>query len=534
MYDLLLTNGRIIDGSGAKSYIGSIAIKDNKIVKVSPVIEEESLTTVNVEGSCVSPGFIDAHTHDDLAILEDGSHAPKLFQGVTTAVLGNCGHGCAPVGNDLDALRNYSEPVLGRFTGKWDWKSFDDYIERLIKAPKTVNTVSQVAHGAVRSAVMGFDGRSATKKEIDLMVGIVSEAMEAGAVGLSLGLMYAPGSYADKEELVALGKVVGKFGGVLNCHLRSEGNSLIESMDEFFTIGEEAEVSLHISHLKSVGLSNFGKLPSIIEKLDRKRSEGVDITCDVYPYPAGSTTIVSLIPLWAIEGGTQQLLRRLQNPALRKQIKFELKKPWGQMENNLLGIGYERIRVCGLRNISNLIYEGMSLSQIAERKNEPLDECLLQLIEEEEGKASIILFQMAEEDVQEALSWKWSMIGSDGLPLDSKIIHPRHYGTFPRVLGHYSRDKDLFSLEEGVRKMTSLPSERFNLKKRGRIQTGYVSDLVVFSSNNIKDLATFEKPRVYPEGIKFVYINGEQVVEIGKTTGKYPGKHLLNSLLDRP
>ncbi|MET3507355.1 N-acyl-D-amino-acid deacylase family protein [Halalkalibacter oceani] len=528
MHDLLLTNGRIIDGSGKPSYSGAVAIKNNKIIKVSPSIEEESLVTIDVEGASISPGFIDAHTHDDLAILQDSDHLPKLFQGVTTTVLGNCGHGCAPVGEDLELLRNYSEPVLGKFRGNWDWKSFEEYVERLTKASKTVNTVCQIAHGAVRSAVMGFNRRVATKEEIGLMEQLVVQAMEAGAVGLSLGLMYAPGSYADKEELVALAKVVGKYGGILNCHLRSEGNSLNESMDEFFDIGKEAEVSLHISHLKSVGLKNFGKIPTIIEKLEKKRSTGVDITCDVYPYPAGSTTIMSLVPLWALEGGTQQFLCRLQDVEFREQIKMDFKKPWGQMENNLLGIGYERIRVCGLQSNSNLVFEGMSLSQIAEERNDPLDECLLQLIEEEEGKASIILFQMSEEDVQEALRWKWSMIGSDGLPLDSKIIHPRHYGTFPRVLSHYSREKKLFSLEEGIRKMTSLPAERFNLSKRGYIREGYFSDLVVFTQNEIRDLATFEKPRLFPKGIKFVYVNGEEVVKTGKVTGKYPGNHLLS------
>lgn len=529
MYDLLLSGGRIIDGSGSPAYEGSVAVKDGRIVAVGSVGTKESVETVDVKGACISAGFIDAHAHDDLAVLNHPDHAPKLLQGVTTVALGNCGYGCAPVGGDYDAVRKYSEPVIGRFAGRWDWKCFDEYVERLVHMPTTVNTVAQIPHGMVRAAVMGFEARAATNEEIEAMTTLVDEAMSAGAIGLSFGLMYAPGCYADQVELIALAREVARHGGILTCHLRSEGGALREAMEEFFYLGRVTGVSLHVSHLKSISRPNHGRIPAILTWLDELRARGEDITCDVYPYPASSTIITSLMPQWSLNGGLQAMLRRLKDSVVRERIKADFTKPWGRVENRLLGTGYARIHVCGLQHPSNTMFEGKSLKQIAEIKGIVPDECLLQLMEEEEGQANIILFQMAESDVQAALGWSWAMIGSDGLPLDSDFIHPRHYGTFPRILGHYVREQRLFSLEEAVRKMTALPAQRFHLPHRGRILPGFIADLVVFSPTVIQDKATFESPRQFPEGIGLVVVNGKIAARSGKLTGNRPGQHLFQS-----
>lgn len=528
MYDVLLTGGQIVDGSGSPGYTGDVAVKDGRIAAVGSVVSGEAAVKLDAAGMCISPGFIDAHTHDDLAVLADPHHAPKLLQGVTTAVLGNCGHGCAPVGLDPEAFRQYSEPVLGRFAGRWDWRRFDDYVERLTAATKTVNTVVQIPHGAVRAAVMGFAARTATPQEIEAMAAIVDEAMQTGAAGLSMGLMYAPGCYADENELIALGRAVARHGGLMNCHLRSEGDALLESMEEFFNVCRRSGASIHVSHLKAISLPNHGRIPAILEWLDDLRRQGEMITCDVYPYPAGSTTILSLLPPWAVEGGVQRIMQRLRDKAVRDRIKSSFAVKWDGMENHLLGTGYERILACGLQQQNNQRFEGKPLSEIARLRGESPEECLLNLIEEEEGRASIILFQMSEEDVQAALNWPWAMIGSDGLPLDSPILHPRHYGTFPRVLGHYVRNKGLMTLEAAIRKMTSLPAAKFRLERRGRLLEGYHADLVMFSPSAITDTATFEQPRNFPQGIGMVMVNGEIVVRSGDLSDSYPGKHLCS------
>jgi N-acyl-D-aspartate/D-glutamate deacylase len=525
MFDILLVNGRIIDGSGKPAFRGNVAVKDGVIAAVGPDVQGDSAQTLDVQGAYVAPGLIDAHTHDDLAVLRDPAHEPKLRQGVTTAVLGNCGHGCAPLGADAATQLRYSEPVLGKYTGRINWKTFDEYMNTLVRSPKSLNTVAQIPHGAVHAAVMGFEARPATAREIEVMVGIVETAMQAGAVGMSFGLMYAPGCYAAEDELIAVAGAVARHGGVLNCHLRNEGNELMAAIDEFLHVARSGGAPAHISHLKIIGKANHGKIGRIVDKLEELRAKGEDITCDVYPYPAGSTTITSLIPHWAVEGGVYALLERLRDASQREKIKDDLKKPWGAMENHVLGTGYDNIFVCGLSRLTNVGYEGKSLQEIAGLMGLEPDEALLTLIEEEEGKPSIILFQMSEDDVREVLRLPWSMIGSDGLPLDSPILHPRHYGTFPRLLGHYAREVGLFSVEEAVRKMTTLPARRFNLANRGLVAEGYAADLIVFSEA-VSDRATFSEPRQYPLGIEHVIVNGAFVVRAEQFLNRYPGAHL--------
>lgn len=524
MIDVLIRNAAPVDkGSGE---LVNIAIVDDKIVAIGQRPNLRSQTTIEANGKTVSPGFIDTHTHDDLVILECPQHQPKLLQGVTSIVIGNCGHGCAPTGAHVSQLREYSEPVLGEFPGHLSWSTFSEYLQVLKNSRVAVNVAGLLPHGALRASILGFEPRRATEAEIDRMVGSVREAMQGGAVGLSLGLMYAPGCFAERQELVAIAREVGRYGGILTCHMRNEGARLLQSIAETVSIGQEAETPIHISHLKSIGTPNHGQMGRAVEELNTLRERGVDVTCDVYPYSAGSTTVTSLMPLWALEGGTGRLLGRIRNPSERDKIKESLSVPWGEMENHLLGTGYERAFICGLRHPRNQKYEGKNLSEIAQQENLDADECLLRIIDEEEGRATILMFQMADADVEEAIKWPWSMIGSDGLPLRSGNLHPRHFGTFPRVLSTYVREKRTLSLQEALRKMTDLPAERFGLRDRGRIEEGAIADLILFAPGTVKDLATYEQPRTYPEGIELVMVAGKIVAQSGAATGELPGSVL--------
>ncbi|WP_181410195.1 amidohydrolase family protein [Paenibacillus sp. tmac-D7] len=526
MYDYKFINARIVDGTGNPWFRGEIGVKDGKIVSVSKNLEGESLHVIDAEHQIVCPGFIDVHTHDDLAVISNPDHEPKLFQGVTSEVLANCGFGCAPV-NKLTRkqLLQYISPVLGTYSREWGWKSFKEYVSVLSERSTSMNLVSQVAHGAVRIAVMGFESRPATSQEIEEMKALVEEAMQAGAIGLSLGLLYAPGCYADRAELIALSKVAARYGGILNCHMRAEGDSLLESMNEVFDIAEAAEIPLHISHLKLIGVNNWGKIHHALEMIESKKAQGLDVTCDIYTYTAGSSTLMSVLPSWVSEGGVEKALMRLSDPKQRAKIKNDMGRSVKGWDNFVEMLGWDRVVVSAVNGEANTnkAIEGMNFLEIAEhRKQEPV-ECLMDLLLEEQGCVTMILHQMSEEDVKAVLRSDYSMIGSDGLPLSSEKIHPRHFGTFPRLLSKYVRDEKVMPLQQAIRKMTSFSAQRFGFKRRGIVQEGYFADLVVFNEQEIRDRATFEKPRQYPDGIKYVMVNGRLVARHNHKTAERPG-----------
>ncbi|WP_132876681.1 N-acyl-D-amino-acid deacylase family protein [Tamaricihabitans halophyticus] len=519
----LLRGGEIIDGTGTLRRKADVLVEAGRIAQIGTITDSVDARIMDVAGAVLLPGFIDVHAHDDLALLRAGGVDPKVLQGVTVDVIGNCGHGCAPLGADRQLHESYSGPILGDFPETMPWRSFPEYLDVLASTPLRTNAVALVPHGALRAAIAGYARRALSAPEVDQAARLLTESMERGAAGLSLGLMYAPGDVAEQAELVALARAVAANDGILAAHIRSEGDDIVASLDELLDIARLTGVRTQLSHLKVVSPRNRGRMPEVLELLDAARAEGIDITADVYPYPAGSTTVSALFPNWTLADGVPGLLTELADSKRRATIIDELRQPWQHRENNLRSLGAERIRLAGFQQPENQRYEGWLLSDVAaERDADPI-ECLGELVLEEQGKITVVLFQMDEQDVATALSWPWSMIGSDGLPVRSPYTHPRMYGTFPRVLREYALDRGLFTVEEAVRRMTSLPADRFRIAGRGTITTGAPADLVAIDLARLDDRANFTAPRQTPAGIRAVLVNGAPAATEGITTDRYPG-----------
>jgi N-acyl-D-amino-acid deacylase len=517
MLDLLIKDARIADGTGNPWFWGEVAVRNGQIATVgrtrSRVGRSRAAHTVDARGQVVAPGFIDGHTHSDLMVLDHPETEIKPRQGVTTEVVGNCGMSCAPFSPErLDLLKSYVEPILGPTGREWSWETFSGYLDAISGAGPSENVASFVGHGTLRIAVMGFEDRPASPSELDLMKALLREALEAGAVGLSLGLMYSPGAYATEEELSELCSVLPEHDGLLATHIRGEGNSLITSIEEVARVAERSGIPLHVSHLKAAGRSNWGTVEQAMELLENARSRGLDATCDVYPYTAGSTTLTTLLPPWALEGGIPRLLARLADKATRRRIKEELRHEQENWDNLVASTGWRAVQISSVYHGPNPEIEGRDLVEIAELRGKAPADCAMDLLLEHEGKVSIVFFHMSESDVDEVVRWDRSLIASDSLHSGAAKPHPRLYGCFPRLFARYVREKKLLTLEEAVRKVTSFPAARFGLHGRGLIKPGHAADLIIFDPEEISDTATYEDPKQYPEGISHVFVNGAEVV----------------------
>ena len=523
MLDLVLENGRLVDGTGNPWFFGDVGIKDGTIVEVGRV-GQRGLETIDVGGRVVSPGFIDGHCHSDLMVLDDPRSEIKLQQGVTTEVVGNCGITPAPfAAQNLDLLRTYVEPVLGNTGREWRWETVEQYFDALMEVGPSENVATYVGHGTLRIAVMGFENRPASGEELDRMKGLLEDALQAGAIGLSLGLMYAPGSYTPREELAELCSVLSRYDGLLATHIRGEGNSLTPSIEEVIWIAERSGVPLQISHLKAAGGGNWGSVTRAMELIEEARSRGLDVTCDVYPYTAGSTSLTTLLPPWALEGGVSKTLKRLKDTISRKRVKAELRQDRDDWDNLVVSTGWDSVHISSLSNDHDSNLAGKNILEASESRGVDPEDCMMDLLLEQDGKVSIVFFHMAGSDVEQVIRWERSLIASDSLHDQAEKPHPRLYGTFPHVLARYVREKKLLSLEEAVRKMTSFPARRFKLGKRGLIVPGYAADLVVFDPEKILDTATYEDPKHFPEGISHVLVNGAKAVESGALLGTGEG-----------
>ncbi len=528
-FDLVIKNGRIVDGTGVPWFKGDIAVKNGKIAKIGK-IKEKGEIEIDAAGKVVSPGFIDLHNHSDLTILAYPDAESYIMQGVTTAVVGNCGISMAPLNPDkVDLLKRYVSPFLAKgFDYGWDWRTLNEFYKKVEKQGTTMNLAPLVGQGTVRLAVKGFDPDKPSKEELDEMKALVAQAMEEGAFGMSTGLIYPPGSYATTEEIIELAKVAAEYGGIYTTHMRNEGKRLIEAVEEAIRIGEEAGIPVEISHHKASGKPNWGKVCATLRLMERARKRGVEVSCDVYPYTAGSTTITALLPNWVLEGGVDKMLERLKDRKIREKIKQEIEEDRVVGENFLKAAGWDGVLIsqCSIEK-----YEGKTLEQILKEKgtiDNPYDGLFDWLIEIK-GDAAMVLFLMDEEDVKWVLSNPLSSVISDSwvtAPYAGGKPHPRAYGTFPRVLGKYVREEGLLSLEEAIRKMTSQPAGKIRLQDRGLLREGFWADIVIFDPETIRDRATYQNPHQYPEGIEYVIVNGEIVVERGKLTGKRPGKIL--------
>jgi N-acyl-D-amino-acid deacylase len=531
MLDLVLKNGRIVDGTGNPWFFGNVGIKGDMIVDVG-MVSQEGLETIDVRDQVISPGFIDGHCHSDLMILDNPRSEIKLQQGVTSEVLGNCGMTPAPFApQNLELLRSYVEPVLGKTERDWSWATVGQYVDSLREARPSENVGTYVGHGTLRIAVMGFEDRPASTGELGQMKGLLEESLQAGAIGLSLGLMYAPGSYTPGEELAQLCSVLPNYDGLLATHIRGEGSSLIPSITEVIWIAERCGCPLQISHLKAAGTGNWGSVTEAMVLVEEARSRGLDVTCDVYPYTAGSTSLTTLLPPWALEGGISRTLERLQSRISRERIKEELGYEHDGWDNLMPSTGWDSAYISSLSKGDDADLEGKNIEEISQSRGAEPADCMMDLLLEQGGKVSMVFFHMAETDVQQVLSWDRSLIASDSLHDQAGKPHPRLYGTFPRVLARYVRERKLLTLEEAIRKMTSFPARRFRLGKRGLIAPGYAADIVVFDPNEISDKATYDDPKRFPEGISHVLVNGTQAIVSGVHRGARAGRAIEESSL---
>ncbi|EPZ53112.1 N-acyl-D-amino-acid deacylase family protein [Alicyclobacillus acidoterrestris] len=530
MYDVLIRGGMIVDGTGRQRYVGDIGISGNRIEAVGSRLDGAAIETIDAKGLVVCPGFIDVHSHDDLAILHDEELPFKLRQGVTTTIIGNCGHSIAPMPDDFElreGLRQYMEPVLGRWvsaSSSFGYSEIIDFYNDIVKVNKSVNVGALVGHGPLRVRVMGFSDARATTTEIKEMQRLLSNAMEAGALGLSLGLMYVPGCYAGEEELKALAETVRFYNGIVTAHIRGEGDLLLPSIREMLEIARCTKVSMHISHLKAVGKKNWGTIDEAIEMIRAARREGIDVTCDAYPYAAGSTTLLSLLPPWVLQGGVQGVLSRLANNEIRRKVHGELEVQGSDWENVAYITGWDRVIL--VSSPSHTEFEGFSVAEIARNMSCTEIEAYFRLIEVNNGTGTIVIHHMDERDVERVLAFEYTAVGSDGLPSTEGHPHPRLYGTFPRFVSKYVRESEILTLEQAIQKATSFTVDRFKLGERGRIQIGSIADIAIFDYDKFEDVATYEKPKQFTRGLRHVLVNGRLVVHNGTIVGEHPAQFI--------
>jgi N-acyl-D-amino-acid deacylase len=531
MLDLKLEGGLIIDGTGTAGGRADIGIRDDTIVAVGDLSREAAGNRLNVSGKIVAPGFIDMHSHSDWRLWGNRRAESKIRQGVTTEVVGNCGFSPAPASTEyLDDLRGFALYVPRAMD--FAWRSMGEYLRAFDREGTAVNVVHLVGHGTLRIAAMGFARRAPTGSELQRMQSLLRAAMDDGTWGLSTGLIYAPGSYADTDEIVTLAKALRRQRGFYASHIRGEGATLLDAVSEAIRIGREAGVAVQISHIKAAGRPNWGRVADALALIDAANAEGLDVTADVYPYTASSTMLRTLLPDWALEGGIDAMLKRLTDPRERARIREDVEAP-DTGQSIVARVGWDNIMVASCPRRPDA--EGRRVADIAAARGmDPLD-AAMELIVDEGGKGHMILFQLDEGDLRRALVHPRVMIGSDGSALapsgemSGGTPHPRSYGTFPRVLGVYTREERLLALSHAVHKMTGLPASRLGLRDRGVLRVGARADIVVFDARRVADVATYESPHRYPDGIEYVIVNGRLVIKGGQHTGSLPGRVLAPS-----
>ena len=523
MADILIRGGRVVDGTGNPWFRADVAIEGGRVIHIGQGAGISAATVIEARDLCVCPGFIDMHGHPDLTIFYKDVQDYKLRQGITTEVSGNCGYTAAPVDPaSLELLKSYMGFITPPSGVPWQWRTFGEYLDAIRASGPATTQAPLVGHGTVRIAAMGFERRPPTAREMDVMVGLVDEAMQAGAFGISTGLVYVPGAYSETGEIVELAAVAARYGGIYATHMRNEGHGLLDSVSEAIDIGRRAGLPVQISHHKASGASNHGKVKDSLELMERARDEGLDITADQYPYIAGSTTLQSLLPTWAQEGGVDQIIQRLGDASTRGRIRDELLNELGEAR---MGATLGNILVSSLDSEDNQRFIGLSIDEIAGMREQAPADAVFDLLVDERCAVGMVAFMMAEDDVRTVMAHPTTMIGTDGLYSPGNP-HPRVFGTYPRILGRYVRDEGLLTLEEAIRKMTSFPAQKLGLKAKGVLREGADADLVVFDAARVIDRATFQQAAQYPEGIEYVIVNGEVCVERGRFTGRTAGRVL--------
>ena len=538
-FDLVITNGHIIDGTGSPWYSGDIGIRDGRIAAIGNLSAEPRKQTLDAKGMVVAPGFIDMLGQSELTILVDPRLPSKIYQGITTEITGE-GGSIAP---QNDALLQADHDSYEHLKITPDWKTLNQYFGRLEKQGMGINLATYVGATQVRRMVLGDADVQPTPEQLERMKELVRQAMREGAVGLSTSLEYPPAPYAKTEELIALATEASKFGGIYASHIRSEGDGVLDSLDEAIRIGREAQIPVEIWHFKVAGKKNWGRMPESIAKVTAARNAGVDIAADTYAYTAWFNDFSAFIPPWAHDGGKGKLIERLKDPAMRKRIRADMLAPKYSWDNEWQEIrGPEAVLIGVVQNPKLRPLQGKTLAEIAalwmkdppakDRPEADAIDTLFDLLIEDDAFTSVAVFGMSEPDVSLALQQPWVSIDNDseGTSPDGLLgmdhPHPRAYGTFPRILRKYVREEHKLTLEDAIRKMSAQAAQRVRLTDRGVLKAGLWADVVIFDPATIRDLATFDQPNQLSEGMQFVLVNGVPVIEDGKMTGKLPGKVL--------
>ena len=526
-YDIVIRNGRVIDGTGSPWYASDIGIRGGRIAGIGRLDGAAAKRTLDARGMVVAPGFIDMLGQSEMAILVNPNLPSKIFQGITTEVTGE-GSSIAPLN---DAVIKADRVSFEHYGIQPSWRTFREYFARLGKQGMGINLASYVGATQVRRIVMGDDNRAPTAAELERMKGLVREAMRDGAVGLSTSLQYAPAPYATTEELIALASEAARAGGIYASHIRNEGDAIQTALDEAFRIGREAKIPVEIWHLKAAGKANWGRMPEIVARIEAARKSGVDVAADTYGYPAAFNTLSAIVPPWAHDGGDRKLIERLKDPAMRARLRKEMETPSKEWDNEWQQVtGPEGFLIGAVQNPKLLPLQGKNIAEIAKLwKKDPID-AVFDLLIEDAAFTSVALFMMSEPDVALALEQPWVSIcndsqgaSPDGL-LGKEHPHPRAYGTFPRILRKYVREEKKLTLEDAIRKFSSLPAQRMRFGDRGVLKAGMRADVVVFDPETIRDTATFDSPNQLAEGMRFVLVNGVPVIEEGKMTNALPGR----------
>ncbi|MBK8314069.1 MAG: D-aminoacylase [Acidobacteria bacterium] len=531
-YDIVISNGRIVDGTGAPWFRSDVGIRGDRIVRIGDLHEANAKQRVDATNLVVSPGFIDMLGQSEFNVLVDNRAASKILQGVTTEITGE-GGSIAPV-NDRLVSELFAGPAA-HYKVTVDWRSLSDYFTRLEqRTHPAINLGTFVGAGGIRNYVIGENDRAATPAEMTEMKRMVAQAMEQGALGLSSSLQYMPDRFATTDELVELAKVAAQFGGIYITHQRSESGKIFESLDEIFAIAERAKIPAEIFHLKTAYKANWGKMAEVLKRIHDARDRGLDITADQYPYIRASNGLDACLPLWMREGGKDKMITRLKDPLQRERAKKEMDDPQAKgWENQWYGSGgSDGVMLSSVLNGDLKKYEGKTLTEIGRLMSKDPRDAVMDLVIADHGESSVVISIMTEEDVKLALKDPLMAVGTDSSaraedgPLSDTKSHPRGWGSFPRILGKYVRDEHLLTLEEAIRKMTSRPAARVGLVDRGILRAGMMADITVFDPATIHDVATFEDPNHYSTGVKWVLVNGRAVVADGRITAERPGRPL--------
>ncbi|GBC97697.1 D-aminoacylase [bacterium HR17] len=523
MFDYLIVNGRIIDGTGRPPAFADVAIAGDRIAAIGQLFHAPARYRIDAAGKFVAPGFIDMHTHYDVALLVNPDAFNVVSQGVTTAVIGNCGHSPVPITDERrDELRQLLSVIEAGV--EWRWQRFADYLTALEEVKPAINTVALVGHCALRAAVVGFKNRPATDDELKAMQRLLRECMDEGAFGLSSGLVYPPSAYAPVDELVELNKVVAERGGIYATHMRNESDALVAAVAEALQTALRSGVRLQISHHKAARKPNWGKVAVTLRMIEDAALRH-DVSFDAYPYTAGSSYLAQLLPLWALEGGASAMLQRLRDPQTRAQIR--------QAMESDPALDFTAVRIASVASDDYKPLQGKTVAEIAELLQRTPAEAVLHLIEHEQNAVTMVWFVMDEADVAQVLTHPLCLVGSDALTIPSNPltvdpqtlpkVHPRTYGTFPRVLRWLVRETGKLRWEDAIAKMTGKAADKLRLKERGLLREGYFADVVVFDPERIADRATYDEPHQPADGIEWVFVNGQPAIADGRPTGARSG-----------